>query len=127
MNTYPYELTDKGLFSFTHCYEWVKWVSYVRVISCTRVRYCRGKMLIFFSLHVLELKNKRRGVFVCPMMVHAIASFNVPMIWKSLLSKRFNFSPLFYWMVNNSFVSRLFVQSWVFHSRIYPPVIVEIN
>lgn len=50
------------------------------------------------------------------------------LILKSLLSKRFNFSPLFYWMVNNnSFVSRLFVQSRVFHGKIYPPVIVEIN
>lgn len=91
----------------------------------TRVRYCRGKMLKNISLHVLLLKNKSRGVcvcvIVCPMMVHAIASFNVPMILKSLLSKRFSFSPLFYWVVNNSFVSRLFVQSWVFHSKIYPP------
>lgn len=66
MNTYPYELTDKGLFSCTHCHEWVKWVSYVRVISCTRVRYCRGKMLKTISLHVLELKNKEEGgVCVC--------------------------------------------------------------
>ncbi len=114
MNTYPYELTDKGLSSFTHCYEWVKWVSYVRVISCTRVRYCRGKNANFFFL-CMCLSSKIRGgvgvcvcVIVCPMMVHAIASSNVPMVLKFLLSKRFNFSPLFYWMVNNSFCLQAF-------------------